>query len=142
MSDSGDLELNFKGKILPEHRDWKTIEKKVTDAFKELANEKIYTNTEISGSGGDGELEVRENIDMESDGDEFIGYAYYNSIDKKEGRAFAELVINFGTYVDIDTFEHDPQALASVSKKVVEALKNQGLKPSDPDGMESLVVTL
>ena len=142
MSDSDDMELNFKGKIYPEHTDWKTIEKKVDAAFRELRAQRVYTSTDITGSGGDGELEIRENIDMDAEEGTYDGYAYYNGFDKKEGRAFAELVINFGTYVDADTFKHDPEALEAISKKVVDALKAQGLKPSDPEGMESLVVTL
>lgn len=145
MSDgSDDMELNFKGKIYPEHKDWPKIEKKVAAALKELSKDKLYTSTDITGSGGEGQLEIREEMEMEEDdpASKYEGYVFYGSIDKKEGRAFAELVINFGTYTDPDNWENDPEQLEAIGKKVVKAMKAQGLKPTDPEGFDTLVVTL
>lgn len=142
--DSEDMELNFKGKIYPEHKDWPTIEKKVKAALKELAKDNLYTSTDISGSGGEGQLEIREEMESEEDDptSKYKGYVYYAWDDKKEGRAFAELVIHFGTYTDPEVWTDDPKQLNALGKKVAEAMKAQGLKPSDPEGVDSLVVTL
>ena len=140
----GDMELNFKGKVYPEDPRWKDIDKKVRAAFKELPKESIFTSAEISGSGGDGEYEIREELESAADEEDksFVGYAYYNAFDKKEGRAFAELSINIGSYVDSETWDQDPKKLKDVGKRTAEALKAEGLKVDWDGEFSTMVVSL
>ena len=137
-------DLNFKGNELEEQASWPQLEQKVAAAFDELASEGIYTDTEITGSSGDGEAEVRENLEtaVEDEGKVFTGYAYYNSMDKKEGRAYGALSINIGSYKDADTWEQDPKDQKAIADKVVVALKAQGLKVEPPDDILPNLMTV
>ena len=137
-------DLNFKGNQLEEQASWPELEKKVAAAFETLANEGIYTDTDITGSSGDGETEVRENLEtaVEQNGKTFTGYAYYNSADKKEGRAYGALSINIGSYTDADTWEQDPKDQKVIADEVVAALEAQGLKVEPPDDILPNLMTV
>lgn len=126
-------DLNFKGNQLDEQPTWPQLRDKVAAAFASLAGAHIYTSTAIVGSSGDGEQEVREQLEEAAEeGEHFIGYAYYNATDEKEGRAYGTLSINIGSYVDADTWEQEPAAVKAISDKVVATLKAQDLKVEAP----------
>lgn len=137
-------DLNFKGNQVEERADWPQLKHKVAAAFKALEKDGLYTSTEIVGSSGDGEYEVRENLEMAADeqGKTYSGYVYYNQMDEKEARAFGTLSINIGPYVDADTWEQDPKALAEIGQKVVAALQAQGLKTDGPSDVLPNMLTV